>query len=272
MMPASAIDWEDAFSNAAYIQGGEDFPAIWEARAAKFRATVRADLDIPYGTEPREAFDIFLPDGKPRGLAVFIHGGFWLGFGKSDWSDLAQGVLEHGWAMALPQYTLAPAARISAMTRQVAAAISAAAERVSGPIHLSGHSAGGHLASRMVCQDSPLPQDIQRRVHNVVSISGVHDLRPLRLHSMNQKLGLDENEASSESPVLLKPLPKTKLTAWVGARERPEFLRQSALLAEAWGRLGAETCLVCDPARHHFDVVEGLKSPDHPLTRTLLDI
>ncbi len=270
-MGNSGIDWEDAFANAAYIDGGEGYPEIWAARAAAFRATANGQCDLSYGADPRLTFDLFLPEGQPKGLAVFIHGGFWLAFGKSDWSDLAQGAVDRGWAMAIPQYTLAPAAPIATMTQQVAAAIARAASRVAGPIHLTGHSAGGHLASRMICKDSPLPATVLSRVKNVVSISGLHDLRPLRLHSMNTKLGIGAAEAKTESPALLARHPGPRFTAWVGENERPEFLRQSALLTEAWRDTG-QTRLMLDPGRHHFDVVDGLKSPDHPLTQTLLDI
>jgi arylformamidase len=259
------IDWEDAFSNAAYIPQGMTYPDRWSARAAEFRAQAKVRLDIPYGPTPRECFDLFLPKATPRGLAVFIHGGFWLDFDKSSWSDLAAGALAHGWAVALPQYTLAPAARISDITRQVGAAVAAAATRIDGPIRLAGHSAGGHLATRMICANGPLSPDVAARVEKVVSISGVHDLRPLRHHSMNQQLQLSEAEALAESPALQVPLPGSQLVAWVGSNERPEFLRQSALLREAWGERGVMTDLIADPGHHHFDVIDGLKSPTHPL-------
>jgi len=227
-MSDSGVDWEDAFANAAYIEGGEGYPAVWRVRASNFRENANGKLDVRYGPDERETLDIFLPPGPAKGLSVFIHGGFWMAFGKSDWSDLAQGALEQGWAMAIPQYTLAPQARIATMTQQIAKAISQAAARVAGPIHLSGHSAGGHLASRMICKNSPLPSEVLSRVKNVVSISGVHDLRPLRLHSMNETLQMDQEEATSESPALLDRHSKPKFTAWVGEKERPEFLRQSA--------------------------------------------
>lgn len=270
-MPNIGIDWEDAFANFAYIEGAEDFPALWKQRAAAFRASAQSMSDLCYGNDPRESYDLFLPDGPAKGLAVFIHGGFWLAFGKSDWSHLAQGALDSGWAMAIPQYTLAPAIRIRDMTRQMGAAISAAAARITGPIHIAGHSAGGHLATRMVCDTSPLPIDLAQRVKRVVSISGVHDLRPLRAHSMNEKLNIDDSESQSESPVLQNPRKDVHVTAWVGAKERPEFLRQSGLLVETWGRKGAQTLLVVDKDRHHFDVIEGLENATHPLTRALLE-
>ena len=268
-MDLTGIDWEDAFSNADYIPDGMAYPNTWAVQAERFRADRTGQLDIAYGDHPRERLDLFLPDTPPRGLVVIVHGGFWLKFDKSSWSDLAAGPLALGWAVALPSYTLAPDASLSEMTKQTGRAIGKAAELVEGPIRLAGHSAGGHLVTRMVCDTGPLPDRIAARVERVVSISGLHDLRPLRLHSMNEKLGLTAEEAVSESAALCAPRPGVDVTAWVGASERPEFLRQSACLAEAWGRAGAKAALVADPGKHHFDVIDGLKEPGHPLCQAL---
>jgi len=262
----SGIDWEDAFANAAHIPGGEGYPDHWQAAASAFRSTAKGQTDIVYGEAPRARLDLFLPDGPSRGLAVFIHGGFWLAFDKSFWSHLAAGPLARGWAVALPSYTLAPETRIGQITKQIGQAVSHAAGLVDGPILLSGHSAGGHLATRMVCDDSPLSVGVADRIARVVSISGLHDLRPLQLHSMNAKLGLDPTEAAAESPALHRPRSGAAATAWVGAAERPEFLRQSALIAEAW-----DIPLVSDAGCHHFDVIDGLFNPDHPLTRCVTE-
>ncbi len=265
----SGIDWEDAFSNAAYIQDGMGFPTLWTERAATFRESRDCKLDIAYGEHQREQFDLFIPHGSSKGLIVIIHGGYWLDFDKSSWSDLAEGSLAQGWTVALPSYTLAPEAKIPDITKQLAQAISVAAGMVEGPIRLTGHSAGGHLATRMVCENSPLPAEFATRIERVVSISGVHDLRPLLLHSMNDQLGLDREAATAESPALAKPRSGVELTVWVGANERPEFLRQSGLLAEAWRRHGLQTRFIAEPERHHFDVIDGLKSAEHPLTKAV---
>ncbi len=267
----TGIDWEDSFNNGDHIPGGDGFPAIWEQRAHAFRdAWQDKETGIAYGDEPREKLDLFRPKGAAKGLVVFVHGGYWMKMDRSLWSDLAEGPLTHGWAVAMPSYTLAPSAKISEITRQIGVAICKAAELVAGPIRLTGHSAGGHLVSRMVCTDTPLPKPIIARLANVISLSGVHDLRPLRLHSMNQTLGLDHAEAVAESSVLKEMLPDVPFSCWTGALERPEFLRQAQLLSEAWAGSNAVRPAVYEPNRHHFDVVDGLKDPEHPLTRALL--
>lgn len=269
MTDHACIDWEDAFSNADYIADGMGHPARWADRAAAYRAETPAQLDLAYGEEPRQRLDLFLPEGSPKGLCVIVHGGYWLAFDKSSWSDLAEGARALGWAVAMPSYTLAPAADLPEMTQEIASAISFAARRVPGPIRLAGHSAGGHLVTRMACANGPLPEAVAARLQRVISISGLHDLRPLLLHSMNQKLGLTSTTATIESAALATPLADVAVTAWVGARERPEFLRQSALLAEAWSSDGQVTPLVADPGRHHFDVIDGLKTASHPLAQAL---
>ncbi len=266
------MDWDDAYANMAHIPDGESFPPRWRREAAAFRTEFgsRARLDIPYGQAAAERLDLFLPEGTPLGLAVFVHGGYWQRFGRSDWSHLAAGGVGRGWAVAVPGYTLCPGIKISGITRQIAAAVSHASGLIDGPIRLAGHSAGGHLVSRMLCTDAPLAEDVTTRVEHTVSISGVHDLRPLRRTRLNDALGLDMVEARAESPALAMPREGVRITCWVGADELPEFVRQNALLANIWTGLGARTTGVEEQGRHHFDVIGGLSDPESPLMHALL--
>ena len=267
-------DWSDAYANGAYIAGGDRWPAAWVEPASAFRQKLkiqgRAELDMRYGEAPRNRLDLFLPDGPPEGLMVFVHGGYWLNFDKSFWSHLAEGSTSSGFAVAIPSYTLCPEIRITGIVAEIASAIAVAADMVGGPIHLAGHSAGGHLATRMISATSPLPGALRRRIGNTVSISGIHDLRPIMKTSMNETLGIDEAEAAVESPALLRPMESARLVCWVGAAERPEFRRQNALLANIWTGLGAAAVAIEEPDRHHFNVIDGLSDAAHPLTRALL--
>lgn len=274
MLERRIADWDNAYTNGANIAGGDRWPAAWVEPAQSFRealtAAGRAQLDIVYGDKPRNRFDLFLPEGKPKGLVVFVHGGYWMALDKSYWSHLAKGSIDSGYAVAMPSYTLCPEVRICDIVREVGAAISQAAALVDGPIMLTGHSAGGHLVSRMVAAASPLAPEVQSRIRHVVSLSGVHDLRPLVNTGMNKTLHIDEAEALAESPALLRPVDNVRITCWVGGGERAEFLRQNALLANIWTGLGAATATVVEPDRHHFSVIDGLADKDHALTRTLL--
>ncbi len=257
------IDWNDAFQNGAYIDGAADYLARWSASAAAFRdAHADKALDQSYGPSARNRFDLFRTVNA-KGTVIFVHGGYWHQLDKSYWSHLAAGPLAHGWNVAFPEYTLAPNARIGEITTEIAAAITAIAD---GPVRLTGHSAGGHLVSRMNCTDITLDADIQ----HTVSISGVHDLRPLLATDMNNTLRLDDAEAIAESPALNTAKPNTSITFWVGASERPEFLRQNRIIAENWSRAGITATDHYAPDQHHFSVIEPLADPNSPLTKELL--
>lgn len=266
-------DWDDAYANSPHVRGADELPARWAERAAAYRARLKSFRpDIAYGSGERQRLDLILPDGDSKGLVVFVHGGYWMRFDKSSWTDLAEGARSHGWTVALPSYTLTPAARISDITAEIAAAIASAADEVSGPIRLAGHSAGGHLVTRMLCDDGGLAPEVYDRIVAVLSISGLHDLRPLLKTAMNETLRMDMDEAARESAALHPPRGKAPLTAWVGGGERPEFIRQAELMANIWTGFDVPTRLVIDPGHNHFSVVDGLKDPFSAITRHLLGL
>nr|WP_199286186.1 alpha/beta hydrolase [Paracoccus suum] len=258
-MEADVItDWEDAWANGPHIPGGAEYPARWAQAAADFRSTaIMRD-------------GIFWPEGTPKGLAVVIHGGWWVRFSPDDWSHLAAGALARGWAVLIPRYTLAPGARIAQIGQQVAGAIAAAAAQIAGPVVLTGHSAGGHLTARMVSAQTPLPPEVLTRVARTVPVSGLFDLRPLMRLAVNAQLQIDPAEAMAESPPLLGPASLAPMIVWVGAAERTPFLWQSRAMAATWALLGAPTRLVEERGRHHFDIVEGLTDPTSQMTEALV--
>lgn len=274
MIHRNIVNWDDAYANIPNIAGGERWPGVLVEPAKAFRENLvaegRARLGLAYGERPRNRLDLFLPEGTPKGLVVYIHGGYWRSMDNSFWSHLAGGAVASGYAVAMPTYTLCPEVRIGEIVREVGKAIDAAAATVGGPIMLTGHSAGGHLASRMLTTTSPLSSAVLARVRHTVSISGVHDLRPIINTAMNGDLHIDAAEAAAESPALLLPVKGVRLTCWVGGGERAEFLRQNALLANIWTGLGAQTAEVVEADRHHFTIIEGLTDAGHPLTRALL--
>lgn len=260
-------DWDDEFDNGGHIPGSSELPGKWMQDAAAYRASGVRVQEHAYGAHPRARFDLVHPDGASNGLAVFVHGGYWIKTEKAMWTHFAEGARAAGWTVCMVQYTLAPEARIAEITKQVGAAINAAAQQVAGPVRIAGHSAGGHLVSRMVCSDSPLARDVQARLARCVSISGLHDLRPLMNTKMNAQQRIDAAEARTESAALLEPLPGVPVTAWVGGGERPEFIRQSRLLGLMWEGLGAQVEVVVDGAHDHFSVLDDLRVPGTPLTR-----
>ena len=261
-----------AYSNVDAVANALAYPTRWAEQARAFRdaAAAREALaaDVAYGAHPRLRMDVFSPTAAPRGLVVFVHGGYWLKFDRSYWSHLAAGALERGWRVAIPSYRLAPDARLTEIAEDVARAIETAAAQTAGPIRLSGHSAGGHLVARMIASGSPLAPAARERIARVVSISGLHDLRPLTALSMNAELRIDAAEAAAESPALSAPIAGAETVCWVGGDELPAFLEQSLALATAWAPAAWR---VVEPGKHHFDVVDALAEARSPLCEALLE-
>ena len=255
------------YDNSAAVPGSDRFGPQWQEEAKAFRDRMgeRARTAIPYGATPREKLDLFLPEGTAEGLVVFVHGGYWRSRHRHDWSHFAEGALARGHAVAMPSYSLAPEARISRITLQIAQAVAvAAAEVPEGPIRLVGHSAGGHLVARMLCADPMLPAKAAQRLAHVLPISPVSDLRPLVGLTMNDDLKLTDEEAVMESPILCDVVHHAPVTVWIGGAELPAFRDQARWLSEAW-----DARLVTDEGRNHFDVIDGLRAPDTPMLQAL---
>lgn len=268
-------DPDDAYANAPHIPGADGYLGRWPATAAAFRAA-RRDAGRPgreaaYGAHPRERMEVYAPErGVPRGVALLVHGGYWMRFGPATFSHLAAGALERGWLVALPGYPLCPEVDLGEIEASVRRAIELAATLADGPLRLAGHSAGGHLVARAACADFELDAGVTARIERTLSISGVHDLVPLLGTAMRKTLHLDADEARRRSPARSVPRAGTRAVAWVGADERPEFVRQNALLATGWRPHGVEVRTHVEPGRHHFDVIAELERADSALVEAWL--
>ena len=264
------LDWDAAFDNMQ-SRDPQALMANWQDRSDDFKsrwAGLGQGLkNVPYGDHPRQRYDMFTPKTEAKGTIIFIHGGYWMRTGREHWSFLAEGMLAHGWAVAIPSYPLAPEVKISAITTSIVEAANHIASQTTGALRLIGHSAGGHLVSRLACQGM-LSDPVLARIEKAISVSGIHDLRPLLMTKMNDILNLDLTEASAESSALFTP-EHIPFTCWVGDHERPEFLRQNRLLQDTWRDYfdaPHQVNAVYDQGHDHFSVIEQLAKPDCRLT------
>jgi acetyl esterase/lipase len=113
----------------------------------------RAVRDVTFATvdDSELKLDLYLPDGAPAGLIVWVHGGAWRG-GSRENVDL-RGMVARGWAVASVDYRLSTVARFPAQVHDIKAAIrflrAHAAEHgyPASPLVIAGSSAGAHLAA-----------------------------------------------------------------------------------------------------------------------------
>jgi arylformamidase len=277
--PASP-DWFDAqYNNRGRIP---EHPAIlreWDERSHHARASLACALDLAYGRAESERLDVFLPNAPGAPVLVYIHGGYWRALDKRDQSFVALPFVAAGAMVVTPNYALCPAVTIEHVVVQLVQALAwvwrHAAEHGGDParIVVAGHSAGGHLAAMMLACDwravaPDLPADL---VKSALAISGVFELEPLR-HApfLAPDLRLDEATARKLSPAAMAA-PRGRLVAIVGGDESEEFLRQNALIAEAWGGRAVPVCEQV-PGRHHMNVLHELADPRSRTHRLALQL
>lgn len=289
MMPRKPTAWFEAqYDNRRRVSDSTDILSRWAQASALVRERGNCRLDVRYGADPGQSLDVFAPDPAFAGgfapVLVVIHGGYWRALDKSDYSFLAASFTDEGALVVVPNYDLCPGVSIERIAMQLTEAVAwvwrHAAEHGGDPsrIVLAGHSAGGHLAAMLSCCDwKRVGKDLPRRlVQGAMSVSGLHDLAPLRRVPLLQAdLRLDAASVRRLSPVNFPPpaAPQT-LFAVVGAQESEEYLRQNRLIQQAWGARAVPVCEAL-PGCNHFSVLHDLADPQgrsHQLLRQLLGL
>ena len=271
------IDYEAEYNNRARVPEHAAIFARWEKEAAAYRDEAsrekRAELGLSYGPSPRQTLDIFTAKyAADAPLALFIHGGYWRSLEPRTFSHMARGLNARGVSVGVAGYDLCPQVTIGEIIDQMRRAALFLSDRFGKRITVCGHSAGGHLAACLVATDwtalgPKAPADL---VPAAYAISGLFDLSPLLGVSMNQALRLDEKQARDASP-LFWPAPAGRaLDAVVGGEESSEFLRQSKIIADAWGKNGAETRYEAVPGANHFTVLDPLSDPESKMVGRLV--
>ncbi len=226
----------------------------WSRDGAAFRAG-HTGLDLAYGPGRFETLDLYRPAGVQRApIFVFVHGGYWQASDKIQHAQFAQGLLDAGFAVAMPNYGLAPDTALEASIAQTVAALNFLVQEAEAlgldpaQLHLCGHSAGGHLAAMALCDPAAPP------IASALLLSGLYDLKPLGHLPIGRLLGLGDVERATRLSPLGRPRPaSTRIAFAVGEGESEAFKRQSAMQAAAWH---APEPLICPG--HHFSMLDGL--------------
>lgn len=264
------------YDNRGKIDDLADIMVRWQAGGDEARRHLSCDLDVAYGDHPRQRLDIFPCSGRDRPVLVFIHGGYWHSRDKSLVHLLAPVFVAADIHFVSLGYRLCPEVTVADIATDVEAGLRWVAEHASGfggaarDLYVAGHSAGGHLAAMMAG-----PAGVPELLKGACTISGLHDLEPIRLCYLNQELGLAADQVAALSPISLAAQIPTgvrlpPLIATVGMEEGPEYLRQRDQLVDALRQAGQPVESVDLPGCNHFNACEAFGNPHEVLCQAML--
>ena len=268
------------YDNRARVPEALDIIARWSDMSAAARAHRPAHLDVAFGPGTVERLDVFPAAAPGAPLHLFFHGGYWKMLGKNDFAFLADAFVPAGVCLAVVNYGLCPTVTMTELVRQCRAATEFCYRHAgdwgadSDRLTVSGHSAGGHLVALMLATHWPAfsPGLATDLVKGGVAVSGLYDLEPIRLCTLNEKLGMDADEAAALSPIHRVPTAAGPLVLAVGADESQEFQRQQAKFARAWRAAGLVAEVVDMQGHNHFTILDAFADAASPLHRAALEV
>lgn len=263
----SQAERDAAYDNNAAVKNSAALIAERNQASEGLRAARNSLLDIPYGERERTKIDLYPAGSTTAPCLVFLHGGYWQRNSREVFAMLVEGVAAHGWSVAIPGYSLAPEVSLTEIVAEVSSSLDWLAQNggaygISGPVVLSGWSAGAQLVAMAL--DHP-------RVTAGLAISGVYDLAPIRDTGLNNALKLTDQEVARLSPLRLPAIHK-RLDIAYGTAELPALVYDSMQFHEARMDAGAPGRLVPIPGADHFSILGELRRPDGALVDIALEL
>ena len=262
----SRAERDAAYNNSNAVANSVALSAERIAASTACRSEWKGSLDVPYGPAERQQWDIFPAADPAAPCFVFIHGGYWQRGKREENTVLGAGLRAHGWSVALPGYTLTPQATLTQLVDEIIAALDwfarhSAEHGVTGPVVLSGWSAGGHLTAMGLKHP---------RVAAGLAISGIYELGPIRDTYLNEAVRLTDEEIVALSPLRL-PVVQKPLAITYGSAELPPLVSDSRDLHAMRAAAHLPGALIPAPGGDHFTIVQELMRPDGLLVRAAIE-
>ncbi len=158
---------------------------IFNALVPKDHDGLLAQADMPYGPDPRQKLDVYMPREAtlPVPIVLFVHGGSWQEGNKHGYGFVGRALAAKGFMTLVMNYRLHPKDRYPAFIDDVALALRWAADN--GPslggdpkkLFAMGHSAGAYDIA-MAVLDERLATT-RPKLAGVVTLAGPFDFLPL---------------------------------------------------------------------------------------------
>jgi len=253
----SKEELDRAYNNSLAVPNSAQIIECWAIYSEQARKQVNGQLNICYGSDPRQSFDYF-PADKNSPVVVFIHGGYWQLRSKDDFSFIVPALNELNISVAILGYRLAPHVAIKEIIADIQQGLNtlelnlkSAGKKFKG-FCLIGWSAGAHLMASVMNQ---------KNVYAGVGISGIYDLGPILQCYVNDQLRLDEKSAIEFSPILNTGHFNKPIDLFVGTAELPEMQMQTKNFARYRSENLQDGVLQLLESLNHYTVFDELINP-----------
>jgi arylformamidase len=245
---------------------------------AAARATLKSQLDVPYGDHPLRRVDVYPAAGAtgPAPVHVFFHGGYWRAQDKQNFAFVARELVARGITTVIANYELGPASTLDGVVDSALAAIEWTCRSIADfggdpkRISLSGHSAGAHLCAEGLAVDWRARGVDPGCFRGAVLISGIFDPEPTIRTTVNAQLNLDHDIAARHNVEVRPPLVDCPIWIFAGGREPWHWLDQSYRYAHHLHRHGRDPEVHVLPGWNHFDIIAQYMDEASPILRATL--
>lgn len=273
------VELDAAYNQDAYVPNAPQIRERFASDSDETRARIGRPDRAAYGPSDIEKLDIYRVKRKGAPIHVHIHGGAWRRGSAAASGYLAENFLTAGAHFVAPDFVWVQDAGgdLTAMADQVRRSIAWVYNNAAffggdpKKIYLSGHSSGAHLAAVALVtnweRDFSVPNDI---IKGAMCISGMYDLKAVRLSSRNSYVKFDDEMEQALSPQRHIDKLNVPILVAYGTCETPEFQRQNREFAAAVQRAGKPVELLVRTNYNHFETDESLGNPFGVLGRAAL--
>lgn len=225
--------------------------------------------DVPFGEDPRQRLDVYLPAAPvaDAAVAIFFYGGRWNAGAKEMYRFIGAALAARGAIVVIPDYRLYPRARFPAFLEDAAQAARWTrdnARRYGGDLSrlfVIGHSAGGHIATMLAFDKRWLAAvglAPARDFAGVVGLAGAYDFA-IDSDLLRGVFGAPANAAATQ-PLRYVTRDAPPLLLLTGDADQTVKPRNTRALAQAVSDAGGEARAIYYPGVEHREII-GAFSP-----------
>lgn len=223
---------------------------------------------VPYGEEPRQKLDIYLPrKTRVKSTILFLYGGGWVSGARWYYRLFGRALAARGHIVIIPDYRLFPEVRFPIFNEDAALAVKWTTDNLlklgghPSRLFLMGHSAGAHIAVTLALDEGYLGKHGLKpsALSGIIGIAGPYTLDPLKWQGIRDIFSPSAGAPSAARPIkLVRAGHVPAMLLMHGGRDRVAGAHASTRLADALTGVGARARAIIYPKLGHFEILASM--------------